>query len=95
MDLGLPELLVIVVVLLLLFGPTKIPQLGGSLGRAIRNFREAASGRSDRPEARRDEEAASAPALPEGQARQTTGSPPEAARPADSVAPGAGRNGSR
>jgi sec-independent protein translocase protein TatA len=38
--LGMPELIVIGVILLVIFGPSKIPQLGSSLGSAIKNFRQ-------------------------------------------------------
>lgn len=38
--LGAPELLVIVVVLVLLFGGTRIAKLGGGLGEAIANFKK-------------------------------------------------------
>ena len=41
---GLPELIVIGVVLLLVFGPGKLPQIGSALGGAIRSFRSAADG---------------------------------------------------
>ena len=37
--LRMPELLLIFAVLLLLFGGSKLPQLGASLGSAIRNFK--------------------------------------------------------
>lgn len=40
---GMNELLVIGVVLLLIFGPSKLPQLGKALGDTIRNFKEGAS----------------------------------------------------
>lgn len=36
-----PTLAVIVLILLVIFGPAKLPQLGSSLGNAIRNFRKA------------------------------------------------------
>lgn len=39
--LGLPELLVVLVVVLLVFGTTRLPELGASLGKGIRNFRKA------------------------------------------------------
>lgn len=39
---GMPELIVILVILLVIFGPGKLPQLGSSLGGAIRSFRKAA-----------------------------------------------------
>lgn len=49
MDLGIGEILVILAIVLLLFGPSKLPQLGESLGRGIRNFKKAASG-AEEPE---------------------------------------------
>jgi sec-independent protein translocase protein TatA len=39
--LGLPELLIIFLVLLLLFGASKLPQLGSGLGEGIRSFKKA------------------------------------------------------
>lgn len=40
-NLGLPELLVILVIVILLFGVGKLPQLGKGLGDGIRNFKDA------------------------------------------------------
>jgi sec-independent protein translocase protein TatA len=40
--LRLPELLIILVVLVLLFGTKKLPELGDSLGKGIRAFKKAA-----------------------------------------------------
>lgn len=40
---GAQELLLILVVVLLIFGANKLPEIGGGLGRAIRNFRRASS----------------------------------------------------
>jgi sec-independent protein translocase protein TatA len=39
--LGLPELLLILLAIVLLFGSTKLPQLGKGMGEAIRSFRKA------------------------------------------------------
>lgn len=36
---GLPELLLILLILVLLFGAAKLPQIGRGLGEGIRNFR--------------------------------------------------------
>jgi sec-independent protein translocase protein TatA len=41
MDIGAPELLVILVVALLVFGPSQLPKLARSLGQATRALREA------------------------------------------------------
>jgi sec-independent protein translocase protein TatA len=40
-NLGLPELLVILVIALLVFGPGKMPEIGKSLGRGIAEFKKA------------------------------------------------------
>ena len=40
-DIGLQELVLIFVIALLVFGPKNLPQLGKSLGRALREFRKA------------------------------------------------------
>src|SRR5262245_9736428 len=40
-DIGLQELVLIFVIALLVFGPKNLPQLGRSLGRAMREFRKA------------------------------------------------------
>ena len=46
--LGLQELGIILVIALVIFGPTKLPQIGSGLGKAIRDFRKGVS--SDDPE---------------------------------------------
>lgn len=37
---GLPEILILLVIVLLLFGPGRIGKIAGELGQGIRNFRE-------------------------------------------------------
>jgi sec-independent protein translocase protein TatA len=49
MRLGMGEILIILVVALLIFGPTKLPQLGDALGKAIKNFKKG-SLEPDEPE---------------------------------------------
>ncbi len=41
MRLGIPELIVILAILLLIFGANRLPDLGRGLGKAIRGFRDA------------------------------------------------------
>ena len=40
-DIGVPELLVILVLVLVLFGPGKLPDIGKSLGEALRGLKKA------------------------------------------------------
>lgn len=40
---GLPEMALIFVVALLIFGPKKLPEIGRSLGKAIRSFQDASN----------------------------------------------------
>jgi sec-independent protein translocase protein TatA len=40
---GLPETIAIAVVVLLVFGPKKLPEIGKSLGKAIKGFQEASN----------------------------------------------------
>jgi sec-independent protein translocase protein TatA len=42
-NVGFPELIVIFVVALLVFGPKRLPELGRSLGRGLSEFRRASS----------------------------------------------------
>jgi sec-independent protein translocase protein TatA len=45
--LGLPEVALMTVVVLLVFGPSRLPQLGKSIGGAISNFRSSVSVKED------------------------------------------------
>ena len=51
-QLGLPELLIIAVIALLIFGPKKLPDLGSGIGKAIRDFK--GSMRDDPPPAKEE-----------------------------------------
>jgi sec-independent protein translocase protein TatA len=44
LGLGLQELVIILVIALVIFGPTKLPQIGSGLGKAIRDFKKGVSG---------------------------------------------------
>jgi len=45
--LGMPELLIILVIILVIFGAGKLPQIGKGLGQGIKNFKQATSGKPD------------------------------------------------
>ncbi len=50
-SLGLPELLVILLIVIVIFGAGKLPQLGRGLGEGIRNFKDAVrDGAQGKPE---------------------------------------------
>ena len=47
---GMQELVVVLGIALLIFGPSKLPDIGKGLGRAIRDFRKSVSGLDDSEE---------------------------------------------
>lgn len=51
MDIGVPELLIILVIIVLLFGPSRIGQVAGELGKGIRSFRDGMSGKDEQAHA--------------------------------------------
>ena len=49
MRLGIPELLVILAIVVLIFGASRLPELGKGIGKGIKNFKEATKeGSSDK-----------------------------------------------
>ena len=52
---GMPELIIILVIILIIFGAGKLPEIGGGMGKAIRNFRNATS-KADKEETDKIEE---------------------------------------
>lgn len=40
-SLGLPELIIILVIALIIFGPKKLPEMGRAVGRSIQEFKKA------------------------------------------------------
>jgi sec-independent protein translocase protein TatA len=47
-SLGLPELLIILLIVIVIFGASKLPQLGKGIGEGIKNFRNSLKGQ-ERP----------------------------------------------
>lgn len=44
---GMPELIIILVIILIIFGTGKLPEIGGALGKGIRNFKKASTEKPD------------------------------------------------
>ena len=47
---GMPELVIILVIVLIIFGAGKLPQIGEGLGKGIRNFKKATNESLEDPE---------------------------------------------
>lgn len=68
LGMGVPELVIILVVVLLIFGPKNLPKLGSAVGKTVKNLRDGMSdGKkeavADEEEAAEEEEAASVKVL--------------------------------
>ena len=50
-DIGVPELLILLVIIVLLFGVGRIGKIAGELGKGVREFRNGLSGKDDEPAA--------------------------------------------
>ncbi|MGK2879057.1 MAG: Sec-independent protein translocase subunit TatA/TatB [Solirubrobacterales bacterium] len=46
-NIGLPEIAIVLVIVLIIFGPKRLPELGQSLGRGIREFKGSLGGDHD------------------------------------------------
>ncbi len=44
---GMPELIIILVIVLVVFGAGRLPEIGGALGKSIRNFKRASDGKDE------------------------------------------------
>jgi sec-independent protein translocase protein TatA len=62
--LGFPELLVILVIALLVFGPSRLPEVGTFLGKSLRAFRDSLDHLEDKEDESADKRDAKAEKLP-------------------------------
>jgi sec-independent protein translocase protein TatA len=44
---GMPELIIILVIVLVVFGAGKLPEIGSALGKSIKNFKRASDGKDE------------------------------------------------
>ena len=59
-NVGPVELIILVVVLLLVFGSRKLPDIGRSLGSGMREFKHGVTGRDEKPAVEQDSSASAA-----------------------------------
>ncbi|PYF03940.1 twin-arginine translocase TatA/TatE family subunit [Ureibacillus chungkukjangi] len=52
---GIPGLVIILVIILLIFGPSKLPKLGRSIGESMKNFKESTKGVLDDDDIKKEE----------------------------------------
>ncbi|MFH0726248.1 MAG: twin-arginine translocase TatA/TatE family subunit [Pseudomonadota bacterium] len=46
---GMPELIIILVIILIIFGAGKLPEIGAGMGKAIKNFKKATTDEEKKP----------------------------------------------
>jgi sec-independent protein translocase protein TatA len=82
-SIGMPELIIIFVIALIIFGPRKLPELGRSLGKSLAEFKRASNELKStlEEEIRIDEQRSAADAA----SKAAAATPPPAAAPAPSV----------
>lgn len=44
---GMPELMIILVIVLVVFGAGRLPEIGSALGKSIKNFKRASDGKDE------------------------------------------------
>ncbi|HWE24913.1 MAG TPA: twin-arginine translocase TatA/TatE family subunit [Myxococcales bacterium] len=76
-NLGFGELLLIFLVVLLVFGASKVPQLGDALGRGIRNFKRSMSGDNEIDVTPKKIDAGSQPQQPAAPDKSTAAATPK------------------
>jgi sec-independent protein translocase protein TatA len=90
-NIGPLEIAIVLIIVLIIFGPKRLPELGRSMGRGIREFRSSIGGDKDKDEAeekRRELEASQSASSPTGtstsEAAGSSPGPPAGTRPGES-----------
>lgn len=71
-NIGPLELAIVLIIALVVFGPKRLPELGRSLGRGIREFRGSVSGDRDEPDASGEIEPPQSPTEDKGDGERKT-----------------------
>ncbi len=49
-NLGWPEVAIVLLIAIVIFGPKKLPELGGSIGKTLKGFKEGMAAKDDKPD---------------------------------------------
>jgi sec-independent protein translocase protein TatA len=75
---GIPELIIVLVIVLLVFGPKRLPQLGKQLGGGMREFKDSIQGKGNDADDADDDAAAGRPELTRAQQADVLDPTPDA-----------------
>ncbi len=70
MGIGFPELMVILIIIMIIFGAGKLPEIGSAFGRSIKNFKTSMKDAQEEDEASEVEEGEQAAQVEEGKAEE-------------------------
>jgi sec-independent protein translocase protein TatA len=82
-SIGPPELLIVLVIILVIFGPKRLPGLGRSLGSGMREFRDSIGGKGNKDRDDDDDDEPAGPTETRSEANAALGRPDEQTTPVD------------
>ena len=80
MPIGVPELIIVLVIVLLVFGPKRLPHLGRQLGGGMREFKDSIQGKGKGKDGDDEDEAAGRPELTRAQQADVLDPTPDATK---------------
>jgi sec-independent protein translocase protein TatA len=81
-NIGPVEIIIVLFIVLVIFGPKRLPELGRSMGRGMREFKDSITGKDEdeqKPELRATEAQPAPPVAPDGEAGKTQVAEPSGA----------------